>query len=229
MRDISEAFAFPFKDADWPMKFLIGAVFTFLSVFLIGVPVLYGYYIELVQRVRRGESYPLPEWKDVGVKFIVGFKYFIATLIYSLPILIIVIPLVVTTILTAVTFGDPDITGVFTGGMWFIAAILVILPYSLFIALMLPVITIRFAERERIIDAIDIGSVLRLFGKYWQDSIIAALLAFVVSLFSWIGIIALIVGILFTLFYGSLVRFHLYGQIAQTIESATPPPIQQPL
>ena len=53
MRDIGEAFSFPFRDPNWVSKFLIVAIFVALSILLIGIPVLYGYYLELVQRVRR--------------------------------------------------------------------------------------------------------------------------------------------------------------------------------
>ena len=56
MNTISEAFTFPFKDPNWLTKFFIGAMFVVLSFFLIGIPVLYGYCIEIQQRVRRGEQ-----------------------------------------------------------------------------------------------------------------------------------------------------------------------------
>jgi len=216
VKNISEAFTFIFKDPDWSIKILMGALFTFLSIFLIGIPVVYGYYIELIQRQKRGEKYPLPDWKDVGVKFILGLKYLVTLLIYYIPLMLILIPIFFMILLylfqgmTFLEFADSSAL--------IIIIFLAVLTYSLIIALMTPIISIQFAERESIGDGLRIGRVVNLFKQCWQDVIVVVALCFAIDLLAGIGIIFFIVGILFTSFYVSLVRFHLYGQIAISLQ-----------
>jgi len=213
MKHPGEAFTFMFKDPNWGAKILIGGLFVVLSMFLIGVPVLYGYCIELQQRVRRGEQYPLPEWKDVGVKFLLGFKYIVTLLIYYLPLVIVAVPLVIFSVLAAAS--GSEMGQAFGGATVMILVLFFILPFSLLLALLTPVISIRFAERERIGDGVDLGEVFRMFRVHWQDSLVAILLSIVAGLLASFGLLLLIVGVLFTSFYALLVRHHLFGQIAQ--------------
>jgi hypothetical protein len=218
MKNIGEAFSFPFKDPDWVSKFLIGAIFTVLSMVFIGIPVLYGYYIELMQRVRRNEQYPLPEWREVGVKFITGIKYLIVLFVYYLPLMFILLPVIFLMIVAGVTASH--IAGALSSAALLMMIFVIIIPYSLFIAWLTPIISVKYAERENMGDALNIGSILKLFKHHWQDALLAAVITFVVKLLSALGIIFLLVGVLFTSFYASLVAFHLYGQIGHSIEES---------
>jgi len=223
MKDIGEAFSFPFKDPNWIVKFLIGAIFIALSVVLIGIPAVTGYYIELVQRVRRKEQYPLPDWKDVGVKFLVGIKYIVAIAIYYLPIMIVIFPIVVLFALAMIQnpyWGE----SVESGGLVLILVLVIVL-YSLFIAVLTPIIATQFAERESIGDAVRVTRISSLFGRHWQDALLAALIGAGVHVLSCIGVIFFLVGMLVTSFYASLVTYHLYGQIAQDIAGSDLPPV----
>ncbi|HMD14006.1 MAG TPA: DUF4013 domain-containing protein [Bacteroidota bacterium] len=215
MNNFGEAFTFPFKDPNWFFKFLIGAIFVVLSFFLIGIPVLYGYCIELQQRVRRGEQYPLPEWKDVGVKFILGFKYLITLLIYYIPVFLILIPIVI--LLVVQTLNLPEIPKISRGMDSEIIFIVFLIGYSLLISLLSPIISVKFAEHEKIREGLDVGNIISLFGKHWQDTFIAILLGMGVGIFAVVGLLFFIVGIFFTTFYALVVRYHLFGQIGKNI------------
>lgn len=218
MKDIGAAFSFPFKDPNGLTKILIGGLVTILAIFLIGIPVLYGYLIALTQRVRRGEQYPLPEWSELGVMFISGLKYIVVLLLYSLPMLLIVLPLMFFLFLAGISGVDEAEA---LGGMTMLLLIFfLIVPYSLFLTWLTPIITVKFADRERMEDGLNLGAVFGLFKTYWLEALIAVLLTIVVDLLSIVGIIFFIVGILFTTFYASLVTFHLYGQIAQSADLA---------
>lgn len=220
MKNIGEAFSFPFRDPNWVSKFIIGAVFGLLSLLMIGIPVLYGYYIELCQRVRRKEQYPLPEWNDVGVKFVLGFKYCVALVVYCLPVFLALIPALFFIIIAAIGGSE---TGGMMGGTLFMGLIFFfIIPYSLIITLLTPVITVEFSERGSITDALRIGGVLRTFRAQWQDVLVAALISLGVGTLSGIGLILLIIGVFLTDFYAKLITFHLYGQIGQLIDESRP-------
>lgn len=218
MRNLGEAFRFPFKDPNWLAKLTIGAFFTLLSIALIGIPVLYGYYLELLRRVRNGEQYPLPEWKDVGVKFISGIKYLVTLWIYYFPLAIVAIPVIVLILLSSVQGTHLfDVMGRAVGAG---VLIFVAIPYSLFVLVLTPLISVEFSRNERVGEGINIGRVIRLFGRHWQESLIIVVITIGIDIAASLGLVLLIIGILFTSFYVSLVRFHLYGQIGQMITPA---------
>ena len=215
MNNFGEAFTFPFKDPNWLSKFFIGGIFIFLSFFLIGIPVLYGYCIEIQQRVRRGEQYPLPEWKDVGVKFILGFKYLVTLLIYYIPVFLVVIPIVF--LLVVQNLDIPGTPRMFKGMESEFIWVVFLIGYSLLISILSPIISVKFAEHEKIREGLEVGNIISLFGKYWQDALIAILLSMGVGIFAVAGLLFFIVGIFFTTFYALVVRHHLFGQIGKNI------------
>ena len=110
MKDLGKAFTFIFKDPRWVSKVAVAALFMILSIVLIGFIVLVGYFIQLIQRVIRREEYPLPDWSDIGVKFIVGIKFAIVYLVYLLPVLLLAIPIMVIAVTAALT-DQPDLMG----------------------------------------------------------------------------------------------------------------------
>jgi hypothetical protein len=217
MNNVGEAFSFPFKDPNWLTKFMIGAFFVLLSLFMIGLPVLYGYYIELLRRVRRGEEYPLPEWTETAVKFITGVKYLVTLFIYALPILVIFVPVIILTAVAAISGVDPQ--EVFGSALLVLVILFVILPYSLIVALLTPLIAVKFAERESIGDGLRVRMVFALFKRHWEGVVTAFLVTIGVGLAASLGLIIFLIGIFFTSFYASLVTFHLYGQIGRTIQT----------
>lgn len=211
MKDLGKAFSFMFDDPAWVMKVVIAALFMVLSVVGLGIFVLFGYFVELTQRVMRREQYPLPEWKDVGVKFVVGVKYFVVLLVYALPFIFLLIPLLVLTAITAVTDNSQALgpfVAVYTFGF-----ILLMVPYILFYMLLTPIITYRFALRERISDGLDIGGVLEDFKRNWQNALVVVLISVGLKSFAGIGIFALFIGVFFTLFYAYAVVGHMYGAL----------------
>ncbi len=211
MKDLGKAFSFPFKDPGWVPKFLIAALFMILSLFLVGIFILAGYLIQVTQRVMRREEHPLPEWNDIGVKLIIGFKYCVVYVLYLMPIFILMIPVFVLAIIGELA-NSSDVVGVIVS-VYIFGFILLTVPYSLALALMLPIISYRFAARERISDALDIGTILRLFRQHWQNTLVVALIGIGIESFAFVGIFFFFIGVLFTLFYTYLVSAHLHGQL----------------
>jgi len=215
MIDYGEAFSFPFKDRDWPLKFIIGGAIMLLSIVIIGIPVAYGYCIEIQQRVRRGEEKPLPEWKDVGIKFILGFKFLVTLFVYRLPLFILAMPFLLMVLLTVGT-RDYWMTG-FVGGIAFLIFIAFAVLYGLALLVIMPLIAYKFAEHERIREGLQVMSVLSLLGEHWRDLLLIAGVSIGIGLLSVCGLVIFVVGILLTIFYAMLVQFHLYGQIGRLI------------
>jgi hypothetical protein len=211
MKDLGKAFSFLFEDPQWGLKVVIAALFMLLSFVGLGVFVLMGYLVELTQRVMRREQYPLPEWKDVGVKFVLGFKYMVVLFVYALPVILLSIPLMVLTAITAISDPSQTMSGllaVYTFGF-----VLLLIPYILFFMLLTPIITYRFALREKISDGLDVGSILGDFGRNWQNTLVVALISVGLESFAGIGILAFLVGIFFTMFYAYAVIGHMHGTL----------------
>lgn len=209
MKDLGKAFSFMFEDPAWVSKVVIAALFMLLSIFVIGIFVLLGYIVELTQRVMRRDPHPLPEWKDVGVKFVLGFKFFVVLLIYGLPVILLFIPLVVTAVLASVP-DMPEALGAFAA-VYTIGYMLLTVPYILLFTLLTPIITYRFALRERIADALDVGAILADFKRNWQNTLVVAMISVGLESFAGIGILAFFIGVFFTLFYAYAVGGYMYG------------------
>jgi hypothetical protein len=209
MKELGKAFSSPFKDPAWISKFIIAGVFMLLGVFLIGIPIVVGYLIQVTQRVMRREEHPLPAWDDIGVKFVTGFKYCVVYIIYLLPVFILVIPMI--GIAAASELSDsPDVVGIFAT-VYLFAFTLLIIPYSLILTAIMPIVAYRYAEREKIGDALDVGRIFRDFKLNWQNTLIVALIAVGIQSFASIGFIFLIIGVVFSIFYSYLVTAYMHG------------------
>ncbi len=93
--DLNQIFSFPFKDADSRKHFLVGCLVS-LAAFIIPILpffVLYGYAIRIVKQIMNNESPHMVPWDDWGGMFKDGAKMFGVRIIYSIPILLLTIPL----------------------------------------------------------------------------------------------------------------------------------------
>jgi hypothetical protein len=216
MLNFNQAFTFPFRDTQWVQKFLMGALFTLLSIFILPIPVLYGYLIELLQRVKDNNPDPLPDWKDPGIKFLLGLKYIVVLFIYYIPLILIIFIFISVGALLLLAGGD---TNAPLESFTLIALLIsVVLPYSLLLYIATPLITIEFAKTERISDGLNIGRIIKNFSIHWKDVLIVVIVTFAIEIAASLGFILFIVGILFTSFYASLITFHLYGQISRNVK-----------
>ncbi len=213
MKELGKAFKFVFQDPNWVSKCIIAALFMLLCLIGLGIPVLVGYYIQLTQRVMRREQYPLPEWSDIGVKFIIGFKFIVALFVYVLPIILLYIPFIVVIAVASMHGEDSSELGSLIAVIYMFGFVLIILPYGLLLTLCMPIISYRFALRESIGDALDVGAVLHDFRLNWANTTVVALLVVGLESFSGLGIFLLFIGIFFTLFYTYAVSAYLNGAL----------------
>ena len=209
MKDLGKAFSFMFKDPSWVSKTAIAAIFMLLSLVLVGFFILIGYFLQITQRVMRKQEPALPEWQDIGMKFVLGVKFCVVYLIYLIPVIIFMVPLLV--LMGASGFADQgDVVGI-AFGIYLFALTLLIVPYSLVLSIATPIIVYRFAERERIGDAIDVVRVVSLFRANWQNSLIVALIALGLQSFGGIGVVVFLIGFFFTMFYAYAVSSYMSG------------------
>jgi hypothetical protein len=229
--DFGKAFTYMFEDPDWLRKLGIGTAITLVGVlltpFLIGIiPLLMvtGYTVDVVRNVMIRKERPLPEWEDWGGFLGRGFKIFIALLVWALPIIVLMIPIVISAMLLDQNGRGMEAIGV----PIMICGYCLVILWSLFLALITPAIYVRVAATDRIGAAFELGRVWAFTRDNLGHIIVAVLLGIVAGMIAGIGamlgLVALIIGVLVTIPLASLwqmlVNAHLYGQIGAA--SVTP-------
>ena len=212
MKDLGSAFSFPFKDPQWVSKLALGMVFVFLSLFVVGALFLIGYLVETTERVMRQQRPLLPAWDRLGAKFVLGLKFVLVIVVYLIPLFLLSLPVLALTIAGGFS-ENPDVYGAFSV-VYSFGMTLLLVPYSLALSVLLPIIIYRFANRERIGDAVDIAAVVRDFRHNWQNTVLVALIAVVVQSLAGIGIVFMVVGALFTVLYACLISAYLVGALS---------------
>ncbi len=216
--DIGSAFTFMFDDEEWVKKLAIGGGIAFAATILSSVVVglvlffpLFGYMLETIKSVRDGQT-QLPEWTDFGGLFVKGLMFFLISLVYSVPILLIACIFGGIFALT----GQADIDeGVLTAIMsCFYCLILIV---GLLIGIVLPAGIIRYVQFETFGSAFQFGEIFNFIKNNIGNYIIAILLIFVAQLLAQFGVILCVVGVFFTFFWSMLVQANLYGQLAREV------------
>jgi hypothetical protein len=159
--DIGKAVGFVFEDEQWSSKLLLGAAVSLVPIF--GSIAVTGYAIAVLRNVEAGKSRPLPDWDELGRYFVDGLIFWVATLIYSIPFLILACPMALVWILPAVAGDNQDLTaalasvaGILTAGLACLALI-----YAILLWLLTPVLQIRYAETGNLASCLRLGEVFR--------------------------------------------------------------------
>lgn len=232
--DIAKALTFITEDERWVEKLAIGVgiilvsgLLTPMLIGLLGFFIIAGYGIRLLQNVRDGQPRPLPEWNQWSEDFVRGFKIAVVTLIWALPIFVVVVPMGIG---AALADSGRDAAEVF-GSLIIFGGICLTMLYGLIVAFLTPGFTIAFARDEEIRSGLqlteiwqwtqqNLGQVLLVGIIYLAASFALSLAAMLVgALLCGVGLIATIpLSILVTMLF----QHHLYGQLARGIPRSTP-------
>lgn len=87
LSELKSLLRFPFQGPDWANRFIIGCALLFACWVIPIVPAffVYGYIVEVMRRVIRGEEPGLPLWQDWGRLFVDGLRATAVGLVYLLP------------------------------------------------------------------------------------------------------------------------------------------------
>jgi hypothetical protein len=225
--DFGKSFVFMFEDPKWFRKLLIGTLLVLaggiFSVVLIGIiPLLMvvGWAQVTLRNVLDGQEHPMPEWEDWGDFLLRGLKLCVALLIWWLPIIILVIPIVMgSALLGNQTTGSAAGVG---GGVLIACASCLMFLWGIFAVLISPAVCVRLAAFDRFSAAFEVGE-LWAFTQANIGHIILALILLalaswiVVPIIGFLGVFVCLVGVLitapFSSLWQSLFTAHLYGQI----------------
>ena len=222
--DFGKAFGFVFEDEEWVTKVLLGALISLIPIF--GQFAVIGYAIAVVRNVMAGESRPLPAWENLGQYFGDGLMLWVATLIYALPLLILICPVALVWILPALAGEQEELVGVLAGVSGLVAAGLGCLAmlYGILLWLLRPVLRIRYAETGEIGACLRFGEVFRYLFDNLGNILVSQFLVWLAGLVlvSVVGGLSLGLLVLPISFWLAVFSGHLYGQIIQQAGMVAP-------
>ncbi len=199
------ALRFPVAEEGYLVKVLIGAVISLIPIVSF---IAMGYLYKLADNIIRGNQV-MPDWSNLGEKFINGIVVFVISFIYML------IPFIIVMATGGLghlfTRGAP---GIFAGGFVLSFIVAIIIGFFLPMALMNYVGTGNFGA------AFDFQTIFKYvtsrFNTYLLNYIILIGLGIILGVISMIPIIGWIIGIVGA-FYISCVACFLFGNLYQEV------------
>ncbi|NLG52134.1 MAG: DUF4013 domain-containing protein [Chloroflexi bacterium] len=201
--DIGKAFTYPFEDKKWVEKVLIGGLLNIIPIVNF-IPA--GYAVRMLKKKAQGGGDDLPEWDDWGGDWVRGaLAYFVAPLIYSLPILLLAIPF---SVIMAATRND-------SGGLCTTLFVCASSLWGLVVAVVYPAGLIKYSTEGDFGAFFKFSDIFRFIRENLSEYIIALLMILVASIVAGIvGGILCGIGTFWTTFLAYLVGAHLLGQVA---------------
>ena len=202
MEDIARTILYVLDDRDWLKKVVVGAAFTFLSFFLVGIPFVFGYMLEVQRRIVRDVQPVLPEWDDLPAKFMDGLKLFGIALVFLACFGIF-----------GLIFGRIPFLG------WLLTGVLALALSMAFLYVM-----VRFALTGDPREAINVPKIYDAVKANFVDYLLASFLWLVYTAVAQLGVLACGVGLFFTLFWAWLAVSYLATKVYISAERAEAPP-----
>ncbi|CAG1006600.1 hypothetical protein ANAEL_03437 [Anaerolineales bacterium] len=164
--DLSQILLFPVKDSEARKYFLIGCAVALAGFIVPIVPYvfLFGYAAQIARQVLNGESPRMTKWNDWGILFQDGAKMFGVRMVYSLPLLILVLPIMIAAIAMPIVIENVNSSEVDT-----FIAIFGLVMFSLFCLIMLlslPLALIIPAAEMHTVDNNEFAAGFR-FREWW--------------------------------------------------------------
>lgn len=211
---LEEAVGFIWRDRRWVEKTVVGAFFSFLSLILIGIPFLAGYWAEVIRQAARGPMYELPEWSNLGRKFSDGLGIIVVGIIWALPAWLIL--------------GWAGFMNSIAGDNRFVAVVILCIQcigwlVGLGLSFVAVSAMIRYATQERLAAAFQVSEVLALIRDHPSRYLMALVASWIVWAFAWVGVILCFVGFLLTAFWALAISGNLYGQVVRDEARPVPP------
>jgi hypothetical protein len=216
--EFGKAFGYVFEDEDWIKKVLIGGLFALLSFLLVGIPFVLGYVVETIRNIIEGQPRPLPEWDNLGEKFMSGLMLCIILIIYSIPSILFSCVSGIGPVIAETVGGDPDAMAGLVTGLSLCGSCLQIL-WSVVLVVVMPVVYLKYTLTRQLGSAFSFGEFLPFIQTDVGAYILAIVMTVVAGIVGGLGLIACGIGIIFTQFYAQLVIAAIYAQLYQAVKA----------
>ncbi|MGC1379226.1 MAG: DUF4013 domain-containing protein [Anaerolineales bacterium] len=229
--NFGRAFSYVTEDPEWLQKVGIAALIMLIPI--LGQIIVIGWALELTRRVINNEPDKLPDWSNFGDHLSKGFQGFVIAFVYALPAILVSACSQGVSFLPAMmnNSGSSSTATTIASVVMVVSLCLscVMIIYELFLAFVLPAAMGNFAATGQISAGFRFGEVFGLVraapGAYFM-AFLGSLLASIVAM---LGLIACIIGVLFTVAYAYAVNAHFWGQAynaakaAQNLAPVAPP------
>lgn len=227
--NIGKSFSFVFDDRQWISKLGLGALITFIPILNFAWT---GYMVGIIRNVMNNSPEPLPTWDDLGKKLTDGLLLAVASLVYSLPLIIVFCLPMSFMIVPAILSGNTDMQGLVEavaglGTALFFCLLCVFVVYALALSVIFPAILVIFAREGTLASCFKFRDVFQLirnnsspFLTAWAVSVGASIgVSLVVSaaqfVLNFIPCIGTVVAFILTfgiVVYTTAIYGHLFGQ-----------------
>jgi hypothetical protein len=205
--EFGKSFAYIFEEDDWIVKILLAAVIAFIPI--IGPLAVAGWGVEITKRAIRKDPEQLPDWGDFLNYLIKGLVVILIGFVYMLPV-----------ILVQVCGNSIFFFGQESGedGLMIIGNILMAcfgclsLIYAIFVVFFIAAAIGRFADTGEVGSAFQFGKVFATVKAAPAAYLMVLLGSFLTGMIAFVGLIACIVGVFFTIAYANAINAHLMGQ-----------------
>lgn len=227
--NIGKSFSFVFDDKQWISKLGMGALVSFIPILNFAWT---GYMVGIIRNVMNNSPEPLPTWDDLGKKLTDGLLLAVASLVYSLPLIIVFCLPMSFMIVPAILSGNADMQGLAEavaglGTALFFCLLCVFVVYALALSVIFPAILVIFAREGTLASCFRFRDVFQLirnnsspFLTAWAVSVGASIgvslvvsaAQFVLSFIPCLGQIAAFILTFGIVVYTTAIYGHLFGQ-----------------
>jgi len=200
--DIGRSFSFVFEDEEWIKKILLAAVASIIPV--VGQFMVLGWSLDIARRVINNDPAPLTNpFDDFGGYLMLGLKAMVIGLVYSLPLLIFVLP-------GSIIGANAESENVALALSVCVGCFSLI--YGILLALAMPAAYGILAATDNLGQALNPGKIIEVFRGAPAAYLITILGIIIAGFIAGLGSIACGVGVLATGAYANAMMGHLYGQ-----------------
>lgn len=165
--DLNQIFLFPVKDAEARKHFLIGCLVALAAFIVPVVPylVIFGYSARIARQIFNNEELRMIPWDNLGDMIKDGLRMFGVRMVYSLPMLVIAIPLMLMGVglpIALENVSSSDAEGIISIFMvLMLGAMCLIIPLSLPLALIIPAAEMHAVQKDEFAAGFN-------FREWWQ-------------------------------------------------------------
>lgn len=204
--DFGKAFSFVFEDEDWLKKIGLAGIISLIP--LLGQFVVAGWGFEIIRRVIEEDPEPLPDFSEFGDYLVKGLLVSLVIFVFFLPVII--IQGCNASIIPFLEQADDTLATAF--GILTSCIVCLTLVYSIVMGFFLPAAIGNFAATGELRSAFRFGEIFQLVKKNVGAYLLVILGSWVAGLVASLGVIACVIGVLFTSAYSAAITSHLIGQ-----------------
>ena len=205
--EFGKSFTYVFEDDDWIVKILLAAVIAFIPI--IGPLAVAGWGVEITKRAIRKDTVQLPDWGDFINYLIKGLVVVLIGFVYMLPVI-----LVQVCSNSAFLFGqDSGEEGLMIVGNILLACFgCLSFIYAVLVFFFIAAAIGRYADTGEVGSAFQFGQVFATVKAAPAPYLMVFIGGFLASMIAFVGLIACIIGVFFTIAYANTINAHLMGQ-----------------